>query len=1766
MNVLCSATACPVLLSTTCVFYEGENLIYTGINTNDSVQEALQKIDEAFSNNILSINAILPISITSGPNPTISISQASATSNGYISSVDWNIFNNKVPSTRTLTINGTTYDLSANRSWTIPSDNIYNSDGTLTGNRTVSSGGFSLTLNPNTNLAGNLFGNTLRTRNSFSGSYTQPATVFSNASETFDGLTFTGNTLYMGQSNVEVTGGSSVVQSQGIDIEQNIKLSGASSRISAQNYLIQYRGYAGDISTNANNFMAGLYVITGHAKFDTTTNIVTGNAYGYRSLINNYGGTITNAYGYDSNFQSSTFTTAKNSTITNYYAFRSTSAIGTSSGPTATITNYYGLFLNTPTVNTTGTITNRWGLYAPDVAMNHYINGTFLIGTTTPSTFKLDVNGTARVSGALKLFSGGTAPANNYPLNAYVSSGGIASFEYGTDGFIQFVRAGASAAIIRSSYAETYDLVINAGNSGTFLGMCLRPDGIGVKIGGDPTTITHVNSAQLNVESTTKGFLQPRLTTVQRDAIASPATGLQVYNSTTNTNDYYNGTSWLSEGNVSGSGVAGQVAYWNGTSSQTGSNNLFWDAANARLGIGTNAPTANLSVVKNINGDNAFYVLNNSNGTSARNLFLFGEASSGGTYGTLQYINSGYSSSGLVTANTTILSGHATGGVTIAAFDATGTIKFGAGNSSSALMTLTATGALRFNSPSGSNNTYLEGVNSSGTLVSRISEASTVGSGGLYFQGARVDATSGGAMLFAGYVGSSGNTSAFEFRGVGGTISTIADLPSAIPIAIFSKRSGGATVNQMMLFQTGNLLIQNGGTFTDGGQRLQVQGDAFIKGSGATDATIALQVQNSSSTNLLRVRNDSVLLTPHIIYVGQNTTNTLIYAFDGNANTSPSASGRNFGIFNSNTTQTGDQSHFALVGNSLSPTSGDTNGVLFQRTFAPTSGTATFKAFNINPTINQTGGANGITRGLYVNPTLTAAADWRSIEWSNNSGWGLYGAGTANNYLNGRLGIGNTNPTYILDILVNANNAQLASFKNSSAGIDAFGGFVATNNNNQTGGFAVYSSAFSNTIFANNLALVHNRSIVIGTDSNVASGGTSKISFQTGGYSVTPQMTLTSAGRLLLGTTSEDIFLLDVNGAARLGNTNYYATLTNGGSEGGILRVGGPSYGQIELKSYAITLNGGHFIYGTGGTAEFGITSQVSPAGANSGGRSAMMFTADNPGSGGGIWPAYPNAAAFHFRKKELDGTYTSLLVMNGSSNNIGIGTTTPASSYKLDVVGAIRASTYLFSPALYAPTDLFFGISGGTSAMRITTNRNVQIFDGATPADNGNRLQVTGTSFLNGNSTVQGSFVVQSSSTNFTIISNPTNAAKLFQLYWGGSVTYGLDIQTNLTTQLSVGNGFGVRINNLFAAQYTTGAYSELSVGTVFNPSSGTGTYTNLRLGSAVSQSGGANGITRGILIDPTLSSAADWRSIEWSNNTGWGLYGAGTALNYLGGTLGIKTTSPYAPSTFSLDVNGGLLVKNTAGTTAQITLINADPSIGGNNGFLVASVGGTSGGSYVDLQGYYGTSIVGSTALRLNPAGGAVIVNSTTNSGEQFQVTGDARITGTIYQDGAADALFNFQNAGANKWRIGNAFVSGSNYFQLYDSVSNLERIRWNNNSTATFTSDITFIGGSNAVATFQSTQPDVKIQASGASNAVSLSLVPSNGFEGVIQNNVTNGFIQVKTASTTRVTFKNGGQVNFQPLAADPAGAGAGDVYYNSGTNKLRLYDGTSWVDLN
>ena len=59
-------------------------------------------------------------------------------------------------------------------------------------------------------------------------------------------------------------------------------------------------------------------------------------------------------------------------------------------------------------------------------------------------------------------------------------------------------------------------------------------------------TSTPDASAKLDITSTTQGFLPPRMTTAQRDAIVSPATGLVIFNTSTNSLETKNSTGWVS--------------------------------------------------------------------------------------------------------------------------------------------------------------------------------------------------------------------------------------------------------------------------------------------------------------------------------------------------------------------------------------------------------------------------------------------------------------------------------------------------------------------------------------------------------------------------------------------------------------------------------------------------------------------------------------------------------------------------------------------------------------------------------------------------------------------------------------------------------------------------------------------------------------------------------------------------------------------------------------------------------------------------------------------------------------------------------------------------------------------------------------------------------------------------------------------------------------------------------------------------------------------
>ena len=63
---------------------------------------------------------------------------------------------------------------------------------------------------------------------------------------------------------------------------------------------------------------------------------------------------------------------------------------------------------------------------------------------------------------------------------------------------------------------------------------------------------------------------------------------------------YYDGTNYIcakSPAYLTGSGTAGQVPFYSAANTLSGSNNLFWDSSNNRLGIGTNSPQTQLHIL-----------------------------------------------------------------------------------------------------------------------------------------------------------------------------------------------------------------------------------------------------------------------------------------------------------------------------------------------------------------------------------------------------------------------------------------------------------------------------------------------------------------------------------------------------------------------------------------------------------------------------------------------------------------------------------------------------------------------------------------------------------------------------------------------------------------------------------------------------------------------------------------------------------------------------------------------------------------------------------------------------------------------------------------------------------------------------------------------------------------------------------------------------------------------------------------------------------------
>jgi len=208
------------------------------------------------------------------------------------------------------------------------------------------------------------------------------------------------------------------------------------------------------------------------------------------------------------------------------------------------------------------------------------------------------------------------------------------------------------------------------------------------------------------------------------------------------------------------------------------------------------------------------------------------------------------------------------------------------------------------------------------------------------------------------------------------------------------------------------------------------------------------------------------LNTGSAIRIGANGNTPYIFSFTGTASTT-AASGTGLSFYGNQTSGTDDYT-WAFGGSGRTPTSGTARELAVVRSFVPTSGTAVWNVLSIIPTINQTGGANGITRGIYVNPTLTAAADFRALEISDGNvvlpktvtAGGTTGAQTINKVT------GSVNFTAAATSLVVTN-----SYVTTSSIIIAT---VATNDTTMKS-VAVVTAAGSFTIYANAAATAETR-------------------------------------------------------------------------------------------------------------------------------------------------------------------------------------------------------------------------------------------------------------------------------------------------------------------------------------------------------------------------------------------------------------------------------------------------------------------------------------------------------------------------------------------------------------------------------------------------------------------------------------------------------------------------------------------------------------------
>jgi len=205
----------------------------------------------------------------------------------------------------------------------------------------------------------------------------------------------------------------------------------------------------------------------------------------------------------------------------------------------------------------------------------------------TPQTWTFGADGSLTSPGGALIFTNvGSDPL--LTLTADLANGGGIVIKNGESAEIDFVDSTSTYEVAlqapsgRDFKVVARDVILaanvdNGDATWTFAasGTLTTPGAVGIN--GAPNA-----SAALDITSTTQGFLLPRMTEVQRDAIASPAYGLMVYTTDHSDIDYWaQDNSWKTlfrSGNLDVNGVDASPmtvsvldpTYWSGTPSTLG--------------------------------------------------------------------------------------------------------------------------------------------------------------------------------------------------------------------------------------------------------------------------------------------------------------------------------------------------------------------------------------------------------------------------------------------------------------------------------------------------------------------------------------------------------------------------------------------------------------------------------------------------------------------------------------------------------------------------------------------------------------------------------------------------------------------------------------------------------------------------------------------------------------------------------------------------------------------------------------------------------------------------------------------------------------------------------------------------------------------------------------------------------------------------------------------------------------------------------------------